>query len=464
MSLNSPAPRAYGAAVAAIVLAAALIASPLLVCVIIAAPLCLARIARGLPDDERRVLIALLTLALVLRAGLVAGQLLLALPQLNGLSVGALAGDEAYYFSRALRVRDLQLGYAATQLDYFIANDAYGQTSYVSLLTAVQVMFGPTPYSMKVANGLIYVCGAGLLFRVARAAFGVLPSYLGLAVLLFLPSLLFSSVTLLKESAYFFGVSVFAAGAWHAAARIRAGRLPEAVPFLAVAVVSVALIDGLRRGGLVLMAGGAIAGLAIWFIGQSRVRLTAAVAACAVGLMALGAVPSFGERAITGVEAAAKLHGGHVFTVGHVYKLLDEEFYVTAHTPAGWDLQLTGAEAARFVARAIISFAVTPWPWEMRSIRELAFLPEHMVWYLLIVALPFGIVPAWRSSPLATALLLGLAIPTAAVVAATNGNVGTLLRMRGLVTPFVVWISAAGWCAIGERLASASRLNERPAL
>ena len=437
-----------------------------MVCVAIAAPLCVAWIARGLPDEERRVVIGLLSLALILRAGLVAAQMLMALPQLNDLSVGALAGDEAYYLSRALRVRDLLLGFASSKYDYFVANDSYGQTSYLSLLSAVQVIFGPTPYSMKVANGLLYVCGAGLLFRMARASLGVLPSYLGLSVLLFLPSLFFSSVSLLKESVYFFGVSLFATCCWRAVVDIRRGRIATALIFLATATLSVLVLDGLRRGGLALMTAGFATGLVIWFIGQSRARVASAIALTGAALLIVATVPTLRERAISGVEAAARLHGGHVFTVGHVYKLLDEEFYVHPHTPAGWDLQLTTAEAARFVARAAISFAVTPWPWEMRSKSELAFLPEHVIWYLLIAALPFGILPAWRSNPLATALFLGFAIPTAVVVAVTNGNIGTLLRMRGLVTPFMVWISVGGLCAIAERLAAVpvAPLRARPAL
>ena len=140
------------------------------------------------------------------------------------------------------------------------------------------------------------------------------------------------------------------------------------------------------------------------------------------------------------------MHAGHVFTVGHVYKLMDEGFYMTPATPSAWDLELSDPQAFRFLVRAASSFVVTPWPWQMRSRSELAFLPEHVFWYLMIVALPFGVVAGWRINPLATALLLGLAIPTAAVVAVTNGNVGTLLRMRGLVTPYVVWISAMGLC------------------
>ena len=52
--------------------------------------------------------------------------------------------------------------------------------------------------------------------------------------------------------------------------------------------------------------------------------------------------------------------------------------------------------------------------------------------------------PAWRRDPLLVSLLVGYVLPTAAVLALVNGNVGTLVRLRGLVTPFLVWIGALG--------------------
>ena len=451
------------------ILALALVASPLLVCAVLLAPFCLTRIARGLPEHERRFLIGLLVVALVVRAGLVAAQLLKGLPLLNDMSIGALAGDESYYLSRALRVRDLLLGYAGTKYDYFVATDTYGQTSYLSLLTWLQVALGPTPYSMKILNGLIYVCGAGLLFRMTRTAFGTLPAFTGLAILLFLPSLLFSSVSLLKESSYFFMAAVFVTCAWQSVIRIRRGEWGGAVPTALAAAVSLLVLDGLRRGGLVLLAGGLLVGLAIWFVGHSSRRLAVTATVILLTAASVLVVPATRSRFVTAVESAARLHAGHVFTVGHVYKLMDEGFYVTPETPSVWDLHLSAPQALRFLVRAATSFVATPWPWQMRSTSELAFMPEHVFWYLMIAALPFGVVAGWRINPLATALLLGFALPIAAVVAVTNGNVGTLLRMRGLVTPYIVWISAVGFCAIGEWLARGetirlASLSERPAL
>jgi hypothetical protein len=50
-------------------------------------------------------------------------------------------------------------------------------------------------------------------------------------------------------------------------------------------------------------------------------------------------------------------------------------------------------------------------------------------------------------------LLLGFVIPTAAAVALTSGNVGTLVRLRGLVTPYLLWVSVLGYCVLLERIA-----------
>jgi hypothetical protein len=51
-------------------------------------------------------------------------------------------------------------------------------------------------------------------------------------------------------------------------------------------------------------------------------------------------------------------------------------------------------------------------------------------------------------------LLAGYMLPTAAAIALTNGNVGTLLRLRGIVVPYVVWLSAVGFFAALQSVAA----------
>ncbi len=130
---------------------------------------------------------------------------------------------------------------------------------------------------------------------------------------------------------------------------------------------------------------------------------------------------------------------------------MDEGFYINPGIGETWDVTLTDAQALRFLIRAASSFVVTPLPWEMASRSELAFLPEHLLWYVLVlsscrlVSSPDG--GAIRCSPRSCSAIV---IPTAVAVALTNGNVGTLLRMRGLVSPYLLWLSTLGLLALTE--------------
>ena len=119
-------------------------------------------------------------------------------------------------------------------------------------------------------------------------------------------------------------------------------------------------------------------------------------------------------------------------------------------------MTLTAAEAARYVFRAALSFITVPLPWQLASTRELSYMPEQLFWYVLLALLPFGLVAGWRRDRLVTSLLAGYVLPTAAALALTNGNVGTLLRLRGIVIPYLLWVSAVGFCAVLQRLSTAS--------
>jgi hypothetical protein len=79
-------------------------------------------------------------------------------------------------------------------------------------------------------------------------------------------------------------------------------------------------------------------------------------------------------------------------------------------------------------------------------------LPEYLVWLMMAAFAVPGVVVGWRTAPQVTALLVGFIVPTAAALAVTTGNVGTLLRLRGLVIPFVIWFSALGALTVANYL------------
>jgi hypothetical protein len=446
--INEPVTKLLFSIATGTLLGIALTASPLSVLAFgLAIPVILLA-GRGLAANERRLLMGILGAALAARVAIVLALVVIGLPHLNDLAVGSLTGDDAYYLGRAIRARDILFGITGGKYDYFIVLDEYGHTSYVELLSAIQIVFGPTPFSMRILNAVLFLAGAAVLFRAARPAFGQTAAFAGLIVLLFLPSLAWASISLLKESLYFLCSSLLLYACVRLAHRPRA---VKAAVLLVLAMVSAWLLADLRRDALTLAASGIALALVLRVVAASRARL---ITVAAVGILAASAAlwqPAIRARTVGAIESAVRIHGGHVFTVGHPYKLLDDEFYKNPAAPGGWPLDLTAPQAGRFVVRAGLSFLVTPWPWEMASRGELAFLPEQLLWYVLLIGLPMGIVAGWQRDPMTTAFFIGFALPTAAAIALTNGNVGTLLRLRGLVTPYILWLGVLGLLTMADR-------------
>ncbi len=432
--------------------------SPLTAWCVVLAAIVLALAGRGLPPSEARALRLLLVAALVLRLAAIGGLFLINTPLHDDESIGMLSGDEAYDLGRALRARDVAIGAPVGQYDYFVTGDEYGRNSYIPFLTGIQVLFGPAPYSMRLLNTLLFIIGAVLLFRTTRPAFGWLPAFGGLIALLFLPTLFYWSISLLKEPLNLFGTALVISGCAGAA---RAGGARRRILWGLAAVAGLAIVADLRPEGFALTVLGIGTGVAllIFFRMPARMRAGAAI----VALLLAGVIasqPAAQQRITSALETTARTHAGHVFTVGHAYKLLDDTFYYSPVSPGGWTTKLTAGQAARYVVRAAASFLAVPLPWQLESVRELTYLPEQLVWYLMLVLLPAGLAAAWRRDAVVTALLAGYILPTSAALALTNGNVGTLLRLRGIVIPYLVWLSAAGFCAWLQRAATASTASE----
>jgi hypothetical protein len=430
-------------------LGVAMILSPLTVVVIVVAAIMMLAARRGLPDPERRWLTTLLAAALAARVLVVFALAVASIQSNSAQNAGIIFGDETYTLARSLRTRNILLGLPASKYDYQVRFDTYGYTSYLPWLSWLQVAFGPSTYAVRLLNGVVFVSGAALLYRLARRGFGVVPALGGLATLLFLPSLFLFSISLLKESIYFLLTAVAIVGTVVA---VRPGPWGARAGGAVLLVVSVWLLADLRPGAVALTVGGLLLGIiGQWFLQTPR-RVLAAALTAIVAAVAIARSPSASARVLDALTTSAKQHTGHVFTLGHSYKTLDEKFYANVETPTTSRLTLTPAEAARYVARSGLSFVMVPLPWQVATKSEMVFVPEQLLWYLLVVVAIVGLRPAWRRDPLLVSLLVGYVLPTAAVLALVNGNVGTLVRLRGLVTPFLIWVGALGGTVILQRL------------
>jgi hypothetical protein len=303
---------------------------------------------------------------------------------------------------------------------------------------------------VHLAGIAMYLFASVLLWRTVRTTLGRAPAVLGLAVLLFLPSLYAWSISALKEPLYF--LMTACSISWSITI-VRDRRWVVRVAALLGVIASVAALQTIREQGGVLTGAGLIAGVAMaWLVSRPRVLVAVAVALPIVVGASLR-TPAAQIRAYGYVKAAAKTHWGHVETKGWVYTLLDPRFYKDSGVIE--DMQFR--DVGQFVVGAVERYVTVPWPWEVQSTAALADLPEQVIWYFLIALFPIGLVFSLRRDVVLTGLFAGVALVAAAAIAFLSGNVGTLVRLRVLAIPYVASLSMVGLCELLARAARAGR-------
>ena len=341
--------------------------TPLLLVAIALASVTILAVRRDLAADERRAVTAIIVGALAARVPVVCALAAAGLPLISDQSGGLVFGDEAYVYKRAIRTRNVLIGLPATKLDYLTMSEPYTRSRFTTWMAWTQTAFGPSPFATRLLNGVLFVAAGAMLYRIARRGFGPLAALGGLALLLFVPSALFWSVSLLKESVFFLLTTAALTGAlfmvrapsWHA-------RGAAALLFVA----SVWLLSDLRVGAAVVTGGGALFGLLMWWATATRTRTIALALAAIVLTITTILWPPLSSRFLRQTTVAASQHFGHVGTVGHAYKTLDERFYpyfriVIEKQP------MTRGEAVRFLARSAFAFVTVPLPWRAVGSSEL---------------------------------------------------------------------------------------------
>jgi hypothetical protein len=420
--------------------------SPLTVWFTIAMVGLVAYVRRNLIGDERRWVTTLVVIAIAARV--VAVAVLFVMTNHARVQFGAFFGDEEYFIKRSIWLRNIALGIPIHGADFIYAFDDYSQTSYLYVLAMVQVLVGPSPYGVHLIGVACYLAATVLLFRFVRDTLGPVPARIGLFVLLFMPSLFAWSISALKEPLFLLlmalnltltAVLARGVGPWR--------RTAAAIGIAASAIA----LETIRSFGAGLTIASIAAGIAI---GALAVRPRLMIATFVAVPLLAGAVlsrPSMQLRAYKAISAAAVQHWGHIATAGYVYKLLDDRLY---QERSNID-DMHAPEMLRFIVRAMVRYATVPEPWTAQSSAALSFLPEQMVWYVLIAFAPVGALLAFRRDPFAAGLLIAHGALAAVTVALVSGNIGTLVRHRGLAVPYLVWLGAVGLCELASRTRTA---------
>lgn len=392
--------------------------------------------------NERRMIAGLLGAAILLRLVMIAWLFLSAYPFDHPIVSYPFDGDGAFMKVRALWMRNIWLGVPVEPHNFEVTFGRYGQTGYIPLIAYLQLLLGPAPFAIHLFNVCCYVGGAVLIHRTVRPSYGAVAALAALTAMLFMPTWLMWSASALKDSLNFLLMAIVVAGA-----RRMFGRgWRRRVGALLATVAAAAALSSIRAGALFTVAAGLSMAVVITFLARRILLLTVALVVVA-GVGSLGIVQRVESRVMPALVEAANIHLGNVRTPGHGYKLLDQRFY------SGDRLEsMTGPEAARFAVRSIVSFIVTPLPQDSVSRTELMLVPQQVLWYGLVVFAVPGVVAGLRRDAVLTSVLLGLTLSAAGVIALNSGNVGTLVRIRDSIMPFVACLSGLGLISVLTRL------------
>ena len=360
-------------------------------------------------------------------------------------------GDGRALKRRAVSIQNIWSGIPVDPYLRSTAWEHYAWTSYVYVLAYIQYLLGPAPYAIHLISLASFLASTLLLYRLVRSTYGRAAALVGLALLVFLPTPFAWSVSVMKESVY---VLLGAFGMVAAVAMLRASSVIKRIVALFLLIGAMPVVETVRIGGGLILGTGLGFGVAGGVIAR-RVSLV---------LLAFLLVPYAGYRVLGNADVQDRImsqvrvfggaHLGHVRTGGNHYKLLDQRFY-SSLANTGFDQAgrrntnnsietMTPVEALRFSGRALGYFVVAPLPWQVQSRTEMVFLAQQVVWYLMVVLAAIGVVAGLRRDPLVTCLLCGVTVAGAVAIALNSGNIGTMVRHRDTVVPFIVWLSALG--------------------
>ena len=439
--MRTPLSTAVAGTIAGIVVAIVYVLSPMTVWLVVAMVPLFVFAGWGLPREERRWVWSLLACALALRILMVLGLLVFTDHEQSNFTSFFFDDDGRASKLRSMWMRNAWLGLPIEPFEYHAFARDYGWTSYLNVIAYVQYLLGPAPYGIHLLNIGFYTTAAVTLHRMARRAYGPFAASIGLGFFLFSPGMVVWSTSAMKESLQDLLIAVTVFGTIGA---LRGGRWGRRVVAAGATVVAFAALTTVVKPEVALVFSAAVVlGVAGALVIRRRNLLIVSPFVVAIVLWSALQQDSVQYRVTSALTLAVALHGGNVRTVGHGYKLLDERFYRAFFLP-GFDGSMTPAQSARFVIRGLASVVLVPLPWQAFSRVEIMFVPAQMYWYCLLLLAAAGLVTALRRDVLVTSVLVvGFAL-FAGARAITEGNIGTLVRHRDIVMPFIVWISAVG--------------------
>jgi 4-amino-4-deoxy-L-arabinose transferase-like glycosyltransferase len=301
-----------------------------------------------------------------------------------------------------------------------------GKEGFFYLLAGLYWVFGPFTVAGMALNAALAAALVPLVTDTTRRLYGAGAARYAAPLMLLLPGLFIWSSQLLKEAPVLFLIAVAANAGVRISDRITVGPI-------AAMVASIALLLAFR-GPLGLVLGASILGGVV----LGRRELVSGVAS---GIAILGLIVAF-------VVVAGVGQSGYQETLSTNLQKTSEtrqNLARAANSGFGADIDTsTSSRAVVYLPIGLFNFTLGPFPWQGGALRQLAAMPDVLVWWWLLPVLWRGFRDARRRTGRRVLTVVLPAVTVWLLLALVISNFGIVIREREQVVVLVAPLLALG--------------------
>lgn len=313
--------------------------------------------------------------------------------------------------------------------DHYIPVHHYQVGVYTYLMALIYGYFGYSPLIVNFINCILGVLTAFLIYRLCLI-FNKKVADLSLVLMLWWPSLFFwSALTKLKITAMIFLGVLFLLSSTKFI-------LEKKIMYLSLIITTMVLMELLRvKFGIIF---------AVIFIFSFLLNFKTGIMKNIISMVVCVFLALNFNKFVLIIkkilDSGITIHHGVVNTGGVIYKLLADQQYLK---PPGF-YPLNGMEYLKYYLKGVLHFIFEPFLTNFSSKNVLIFLPQQILWYLLLVLSIFGVLYCIRYFRNESVVLIVYFFVVTSMLAISGGNIGTDVRHRDLISPVVFIFGSLG--------------------
>lgn len=354
--------------------------------------------------------------------------------------------DSAYYTLRALYTslywKGVPLG--MWTLEHVVANREYGFSGFVWLPATFFTLFGFSPVSSRFINCFLGIITALLVYFTVKNTFGGRTARLAAILTAFFPSLFIWSITNLKDTSFIFAFYLML---W-AIVKMRSSRSIFYAFIIFIAIWFQSFVRFFKFKEYLYLN---ILIITLYFLPFLISFLRGRLKNIVIAMMVVSCVffivqkrESIGYKFNSMANEAFEWHKGVIAGGGSNYKLLPDRILQRN--------EIGRMDFLRMYFSGVFHAMFEPVPSRInKPVLVLAAL-QMCLWYILIILAAAGLFFSLRQSMATSLMLFAYFFVMLSISAVTGGNIGTIFRMRDIITPIILIFASLAFIRIKDKI------------